>query len=111
MENNQLTPKQRAKIYLKAAKCFQKQLNWFNENSYMHQTYANLPTNLKKYEGRGCIWGFCDFIEAYTKNTYSICDFEEYNLFKKTSLYWFNRQDDRVNALLLSYQMALDATE
>ena len=93
MENNKLTPKQRAKIYLKAANFFIK----------------------KKDIGYGCA-GFCDFLNRLDK-IYDCEKFAEYQLFKprRFDLYWFLHTEEgkwqRVNALLLSYQMALDATE
>lgn len=56
--NNKLTPKQRAKIYFKAYKYFEK----------------------KKNIGCGCC-GFCDFL-TYLTNKYNCEDFIEYQLFK-----------------------------
>ena len=97
-----LTPKERAKIYLEAAKYFSKidGKDWRN----------NFRSD-----------GFCDFI----KNRYRLLcyNFLEYMLFKPSNkeifMYWFDvrdrnykyEQSDRIIALLFAYQMALDAKE
>lgn len=88
-----LTAKERAKIYLEAAEYFEKK------------------TNI----GYGCA-GFCDFIGIY-HGYFNARQFIEYELFRPRvpSLYWFPHtkegKNQRLNALLLSYQMALDAKE
>lgn len=86
-----LTPKERAEIYLDAFKYFGK----------------------KRDIGYGCA-GFCDFILIHHSFLNSK-QFKEYNLFKprKFHLYWFPHtkegKNHRLNALLFSYYMALEA--
>ena len=84
-----MTNKQKQKIYLKAARFFER----------------------KKDIGWGCA-GFCDFIESYFDK--NIFDFPEYRLFKpkKYNLYWFLHTEEgkyeRINALLLAAEMCND---
>lgn len=103
MENNKLTPKQRAKIYLEAAE-------------YFSEISGKNDWNLNNY------YGFCDYLQWYKKTYLSSIDFPEYFLFKpkvkSMRNYWFEThknnkiiQEDRITALLFAYQMALDATE
>ena len=88
-----LTPKERAEIYLEAAEYFEKKTN----------------TGMD-------VTGFCDFIGVY-HGYFSVRQFIEYELFRPRipNLYWFPHtkegKNQRLNALLLSYQMALDAKE
>jgi hypothetical protein len=88
-----LTPKERAEIYLEAAEYFEKKTN----------------TGMD-------VTGFCDFIGVY-HGYFSVRQFIEYELFRPRipNLYWFPHtkegKNQRLNALLLSYYMALDAKE
>jgi hypothetical protein len=88
-----LTPKERAEIYLQAAEYFEKKTN----------------TGMD-------VTGFCDFIGVY-HGYFSGRQFIEYELFRPRipNLYWFPHtkegKNQRLNALLFSYYMALDAKE
>lgn len=89
-----LTPKQRAEIYLKVAKM----------NDYVAYACGALEdvSNVDR-KGKDFSW----MLETY---------FPEFLLFKPklntpSRQVWFENSDDRLNALLFSYHMALDAKE
>lgn len=94
MENNKLTPKQRAEIYLKVSRINNK----INYGCYALEKAAKINR-----AGNNFSW----MLENY---------FPEFNLFKPekdTPSYqvWFKESEERLIAFLLSYQMALNATE
>lgn len=89
-----LTPKQRAKAYLKVSKKVQEgdyACYLLEKTAKINREYNNFSWMLKTY-------------------------FPEFILFKpledtESWQVWFSEHQDRINALLLSYYMALDAKE
>ena len=109
-----LTPKQRAKIYLKAIDFFSKQEKHLVNTPHNIRHFRFLPKKLKVFNNVN-VWGFCDFCDAINKNCDEFVEYrhfepEEVSYFPNSNLfYWFDNQSDRIMALLFSYQMALRA--
>lgn len=104
MENNKLTPKQRAKIYLKCAKSIEKDKSEF---ICLYLRYATPKIETEYNNG------------SLTASEITIKYFPEIKLFKPKICYiddsWFTIDEKgkqrRITALLFAYRMALDAKE
>lgn len=102
MENNKLTPKQRAEIYYNLAKTY-------SLKKYLNEEDSSICLDLE------CIFNGnkpYSWIEKSIETVY----WEVLKLFPEIKIFVDYRnecftQEIRITALLLSYQMALDATE
>ena len=97
MENNKLTPKQRAKIYLKASEEIDK-----NKYNYSCEALQKIG-KIKRRD-----YSYSEMLQNF---------FPEFYLFKPSEdieswrLWFDNKNTERIIALLFAYQMALDAKE